>query len=124
MKSPTLAFATSIVLLSSALLSGCASGGTGRVARCDTSHTVGACAVTVQTQGSRLVVCPVETATSTPVCMNAVVDVARPGHKPTQMRYLLEPGHCQLLSTTFSSASAASCEAFALRSKDMVTAER
>ena len=123
MKSPNLAFATSIVLLSSALLSGCATG-TARVGRCDTSHTVGACAVTVQTQGSRLVVCPVETATSTPVCMNAVVDVARPGHTPTQMRYLLEPGHCQLLSTTFSSASAASCEAFALRSKDVVTAER
>ena len=123
MKSPSLAFATSIVLLSSALLSGCASSGP-RLGRCDTSHAVGACAVTVQMQGSRLVVCPVETPTSTPVCMNAAVDVAHPGHKSQQMHYLLEPGHCQALSTTYSSASAASCEAFAVRSKDVVTAER
>jgi len=50
--------------------------------------------------------------------------VAHPGRKSQQMRYLIEPGQCLPLSTSFSSASAASCEAFAVRSKDTVTAER
>src|SRR6266498_1160332 len=105
MKPPSLASATSIVLLlSGALLSGCAAT-TPRLSRCDTTKTVGSCAVTVQMQGPRLVVCPVQDAAASPVCMNAALDVKRPGQKAQQTKVLLKSGQCQPLSAEITSAT-------------------
>jgi hypothetical protein len=124
MKLPSLATSTSIVLLG-ALLSGCATtpnaATTGKAAPCDTTQSVGSCAVTVQKQGSRLVVCPVQNSAA-PVCMNSVVDVQRPGRKPQQVQFMLEPGQCQPLSTEIINATPASCAAFATRARDTAKA--
>ncbi|MEP7244548.1 MAG: hypothetical protein ABI885_12845 [Gammaproteobacteria bacterium] len=106
--------ATSIaLLLSGALLSGCAT--TAPVGRCDTAQSVGSCAVTVQQQGSRLVVCPVKDPAASPVCMNASVDVKRPGQKLQSTQVMLEPGRCVPLSPGVTSVTPSSCEAFAVR---------
>jgi len=79
------------------------------------TKSVGTCAVTVKTQGSRLVVCPSKDAAATPVCMNAAMDVKRPGQQPYKSQMMLEPGHCLPFSTDVVSATASSCEAFAVR---------
>lgn len=108
----SLASAASIVLLSSALLTGCAT--TKPAGRCDTTQAVGSCAVRVETHGSKLVVCPV--ASATPVCMNATVNVKRPGRAAQPMQVLLEPNQCVPLSAEVESAQPGdSCQAFATR---------
>jgi hypothetical protein len=61
-----------------------------------------------------MVVCPVQNAAASPVCMNAALDVKRPGQKTQQMKVLLKPGQCQPLSADVMSATPASCEAFAM----------
>ena len=122
MKLLSLASATSIaLLLSGALLSGCAT--TKPAGQCDTTQSVGSCAVTVQMQGSRLVVCPVADAAASPVCMNAALDVKRPGRQAQQVQMMLQPGHCQPLNTEVVSATAASCKAFAMRARDAGSTE-
>jgi hypothetical protein len=110
----SLASAASIVLLSSALLTGCAA--TRPAGRCDTTQAVGSCAVKVETHGSKLVVCPAENAAPAPVCMNATVNVKRPGRAAQPMAVLLEPGQCVPLSSEVVSAEPGeSCQAFAAR---------
>lgn len=115
MKRSSLAFATSIVLLSGALLAGCASAPP--VGKCDTSQSLGACAVTVRMQNSRLVLCPVKDAAAPPMCMKTTVDIARAGNKPQPASFLLEPSQCVPLNTEIISATASSCEAFAVRAR-------
>jgi hypothetical protein len=92
------------------LLAGCA-GGPPR-GPCDTTRSMGACAVTVQVQGSRLVVCPANDATSPPVCMNTTLDVQR-GGRPQKMQIMLPPGRCQTLSSDITSAASNLCQAYA-----------
>jgi len=121
MKLRTVASTTSLVLLiSGAFLSGCAST---PAPRCDTSHSVGSCAASVQLQGSRWVVCPVETANAAPVCMNTALNVRRAGQKQ-QVNVLLQPGHCQPLSTEITSAEPGACQAYALKSAETAVAKQ
>jgi len=111
----SLASAASLVLLSSALLTGCAT--TKPAGLCDTTQAVGSCAVKVETHGSKLVVCPAENAAATPVCMNATVNVKRPGRAAQPMQVLLQPNQCVPLSAEVVSATAGdACQAFATRS--------
>src|SRR5689334_19786128 len=106
----SLASAASIVLLSSALLTGCAT--TKPAGRCDTTQAVGSCTVKVETHGSKLVVCPA--ASATPVCMNATVNVKRPGRAAQPMQVFLEPNQCVPLSAEVETAQPGdSCQAFA-----------
>jgi hypothetical protein len=109
MKPTCLAFAGSIVLLT-----GCA-GGPARDL-CDTTRSLGACAVTVQMQGSRLGFCPANEATSPPVCMNTTLDVQRAG-RAQRMQVMLPPGRCQMLSMDITSAASNLCQAYAPRSE-------
>ena len=116
MKVPSIVSATSVaVLLSTALLSGCATTTKTAAASapCDTTQAVGSCSVTVERQGSKLVVCPAATAPATPVCMNATVNVKRPGRKAEPVQMMLEPNQCVPLNTQFTSAEAVGCQAFA-----------
>jgi hypothetical protein len=107
----SVACAASIVLLSSALSTGCATT-TKPAGRCDTTQAVGACTVKVETHGSKLVVCPA--ASATPVCMNATVNVKRPGRAAQPMQVFLEPNQCVPLSAEVESAQPGdSCQAFA-----------
>jgi hypothetical protein len=108
------ASAASIVLLSSALLTGCAA--TRPAGRCDTTQAVGSCAVKVEKHGSKLVVCPAENASPAPVCMNATVNVKRPGRAKQPMQVLLEPNQCVPLNSEVMSAEGGECQAFATRS--------
>lgn len=116
MKLPSLASsATFLVLISGALASGCHS--TPRLGPCDTAQAVGSCAVTVQTQGSRLVVCPAPAANAAPACMSTTLDIQKAGRKPERVQVMLEPGRCLPLSTEVINASSNACQAFAPRSR-------
>lgn len=106
-------FTATMVVLSAALLTGCASEPTH--GPCDTTKSIGACAVTVQMQGSRLVVCPADNAASSPVCMNTMLDVQRSG-RAQKMQIMLLPGRCQALSSDVTSAASNLCQAYAPRS--------
>ena|SRR5690349_690085 len=113
MKSAFPGSAASIVLLCAGVLAGCASGPPR--GPCDTAQSLGTCAVTVQMQGSRLVVCPANTAASSPVCMNTTLDVQRSG-RAQKMQIMLLPGRCQALSSDVTSAASNLCQAYAPRS--------
>ena len=118
MKPASPGFAASIVLLlAAASLSGCASGPPS--GPCDTTRPLGACAVTVQMQGSRLVVCPAENPASAPVCMNTTLDVQR-GGRAQRTQVMLIPGRCQTLSSDITSAASNLCQAYAPRSNTAV----
>jgi hypothetical protein len=111
MKAPFFAAAASLVLL----VTGCATTARTGGGPCDTTKAVGSCAVTVETHGSKLVVCPVESAT--PACVSAVVNVKRPGRKAEPKQVFLQPGQCMPLpSEVMSAEPAGSCQAFAPRS--------
>jgi predicted small secreted protein len=111
----SLASAAAMVLLSSALVTGCAT--TKPAGRCDTAQSVGSCTVKVETHGSKLVVCPA--ANATPVCMNATVNVKRPGRAAQPMQVFLEPNQCVPLSAEVESAQPGdSCQAFAPRAAE------
>jgi hypothetical protein len=113
--------ASSIVLiLSSALLSGCATTKTktaeATASPCDVTQAVGSCTATVQRQGSKLVVCPTETSAATPVCMNTTVNVKRAGRKAEPVQLMLQPNQCVPLNSQIVSADIGGCQAFAPRS--------
>jgi hypothetical protein len=111
----SLASATALVLLSSALFTGCAT--TKPAGHCDTTQAVGSCAVKVETHGSKLVVCPA--ASATPVCMNATVNVKRPGRAPQPVQVFLEPNQCVPLSAEVETAQPGdACQAFAIRTTE------
>jgi hypothetical protein len=119
MKVASVVSASSIVLiLSGALLSGCATTKTAeaKASPCDVTQAVGSCTATVQRQGTKLVVCPTETSAATPVCMNATVNVKRAGRKAEPVQLMLQPNQCVPLNTQIVSADVGGCEAFAPRS--------
>ena len=119
MKVSSLVSASSIALiLSSALLTGCATTKTAGATAgpCDVSQAVGSCTATVQRQGSKLVVCPTETSATTPVCMNATVNVKRAGRVAEPVQLMLQPNQCVPLNAQIVSADVGGCQAFAPRS--------